>query len=516
MSVPVIQRTCNRTHKISIERLKGIRALDEVSLEDKPVTGIFGPNGNGKSTILFALAAAYQPPPGNTNGHQYQEFFPKLDQDVWDGTRFTITHSGKLSSGPEFTAAEVAYSKGSATTRWKPLKERRPIREVAYFGVRTCLPALELYAHHNLSLATYSQLTERQDTRALATMGRILNGNYETASEITLPDQPTRKYLSFDRTTDLGCKYSSVLMGAGEQRLFAMLRLIERTKKDSLILIDELDLLLHGDALAKLMKFLFEHCTDKNKQIVFTSHRSELLALSEWINIRHIYRSPARHQCFANTDPDSLLRLTGHQLKALEVFVEDRLAEAIVSRVASDLGVSRHLRIVRFGSATNCFTVLAGLLLNGETCDNSLFVLDGDIYRTPDERQGRINGACSGDDDQAIRHRATMASKIIDFALPSGTSPEPYLHSLICALDPASLETSEREIRQVASEIINPADRHHFIDRVVDSLGESREAQLQRVVSLAAHSPSWAGYIQPVHDWLNERVTTLRLSGTIS
>src|SRR5512147_708568 len=83
-----------RTHRLTIERLKGIRGLDEISFEDKPLTGIFGPNGIGKSTILQALAAAYSPPAGCTAA-EFSQFFPRLTNDIWNGTKFIIAHTYK-------------------------------------------------------------------------------------------------------------------------------------------------------------------------------------------------------------------------------------------------------------------------------------------------------------------------------------------------------------------------------------------------------------------------------------
>ena len=74
-----------RTHKLAIERLKGIRGLDEISFEDKPLTGIFGPNGIGKSTVLQALASAYGAPAGCV-ALDYKRFFPPLAADIWNGT----------------------------------------------------------------------------------------------------------------------------------------------------------------------------------------------------------------------------------------------------------------------------------------------------------------------------------------------------------------------------------------------------------------------------------------------
>lgn len=512
--MPIPTRTCTHTHRIAIERLKGIRELDEMSLEDKPITGIFGPNGNGKSTVLHALAAAYQAPE-HASAHHYWDFFPKLNEDLWNGTKFTVTHTGTLSTGAAFANSEEHYRKGTVTTRWKPLEVRRPIREVVYIGLKTCLPALERYAEHDLSGATSAPITEKPELRALAGVGKILNGNYTAAARLTLTDYPTKQYLTFDRT---GCgTYPSVTMGAGEQRLFAMLSVIEKTRKHALILIDEIDVLLHGDALKRLIEHLRAHCIKpaNAKQIVFTSHREELLGLHDWINVRHLHRdatqNPARHRCFASTDPDSLRRLTGKQERKLEVFVEDDLAEAIVSHIALELGIPQHVRVIRFGSSQNCFPVLAGLMIKGEKCESSLFVLDGDVHLDANERQNLVNAACSGDDEKAVAIRAAMPGKIREFVLPPGVKPEPHLHGLITAQDPNAMLPAEKAIHRIATEIVNPGDTHRFIDKLVEDLGENRDVQLTRVIPLAAKHAEWTAYTQPVREWLEARKAALHL-----
>lgn len=510
MSAPVAQRICTRTHKIAIERLKGIRGLDEVSLEDKPITGIFGPNGAGKSTVLHALAAAYKAPNHASDFH-YTNFFPRLNEDVWDGTRFIVTHSGN-SAATSFTSAEEEYRKGTATTRWRPLESRRPEREVLYIGLKDCLPALERYSTHNLHGATSAELTEGPDRRALRALGQVLNGSYEKAFSVTIQNS-IKEYSAFERS-DLGCTYPSVTMGSGEQRLFAMLQLIERTRNHALILIDEFDLLLHGDALEKLINHLHDHCESKNKQIVFTSHREELLRFGDKINIRHLCRLPDqnRHTCFPDTDPDSLHRLTGQRERPIEVFVEDRLAEAIIEQIARKLGILRHVEVVRFGCATNCFTVLAGLLLKGESCDHSLFVLDGDVHLEPEDREKQIKKACGGDDENAEAIRNRMNGKIKDFCLPADTKPEPHLHKLVSTLNDSLVSDEEREIKNLALGITNPPDRHEFIDKIVEQLGGERSTQLHAVVRIAAKHPDWDVYVEPIREWLEAKKTELNLN----
>jgi len=496
-----------RTHKLSIERLKGIRGLDEISFEDKPLTGIFGPNGVGKSTVLHALACAYGAPRGTASN--YRQFFPPLAADVWNGTRFIIDHT--YVTGNSTAQGPVEYRKGTVTTDWTPDVGNRPLRYMAYVGVRSCLPDLEAYDSHDLTRAVATPCTEEIDERVRTAAGRILNCTYTAMATLAIPGEPDKKYTSLTRQDIGGIEYPSVVMGAGEQRLFRLLYVVERSHDDGLILVDELDLLMHGDALKKLIKYLNVRCQAKRLQLVFTSHREELLSLKAQINIRHLWPQAGKHCCYSNTDPDSLGRLSGRQTKTLEVFVEDDLGGAIVSHVAGELEMSRHVRIIPFGAAKNCFSVFAGLLIKGETCENSLFILDGDEYETAAQKQEQINAACSGNDEPARSRRETIAAKTTDFVLPAGIKPERFIHGLIIAQDPQTLSATEKEIHQVAIGIVNPLDTHEFVDKVVETLGENRDAQLARLIPLAAKHANWNAYTQPVRDWLITRKTSLNL-----
>lgn len=501
-----------RTHKLSIERLKGIRGLDEISFEDKPITGIFGPNGIGKSTILYALAAAYNAPRGGTAEH-YKRFFPPLAQDIWNGSKFVVNHTFKTGPQPNAPTAigEISYRKGQVTTQWTPTINRRPERHVTFIGVKSCLPDLEAFPSHDLSGAVATPANTNIDNRVREAAGTILNCSYTAMSRLAIASQAQRSYSSLTRGDLGGVEYPSVVMGAGEQRLIRLLYAVEQSHDYGLILVDELDLLLHGDALKRLIAHLRARCQSKHLQLVFTSHREELLPLKREINIRHLDARNAKHHCFANTDPDSLHRLTGNRIRPLEVFVEDDVAEALVSHIAGELGMSRHVQIIRFGAASNCFLVLAGLLTKGDTCEDSLFVLDGDVFLAAPERQTEINRACTGNDAVAVARRTTMGAKISDFALPPGEKPEHNLHRMICALPASGLSPAETEIRNAAVAIVNPPDRHDFIDKLVDTLGENRAVQLTRVIPFAAKHQDWAAYAQPVKDWLVARKATLHL-----
>lgn len=49
----------------------------------------------------------------------------------------------------------------------------------------------------------------------------------------------------------------------------------------------------------------------------------------------------------------------------LTVYVEDDLAEAIVSQLSDGLRISRYVNIRNIGSAQNAFTLAAGMMIEG-------------------------------------------------------------------------------------------------------------------------------------------------------
>jgi len=497
-----------QTHSLSIAKLKGVKDLPAIKLDEKSITGIFGPNGVGKSTILHALAAAYSAPQA-AKSHDFKTFFPKLVDDVWNGSNFEIEHTIKTpaSEGTEITN----YRKGIATTLWKPVGSRRPTREVCYVAIKSVVPSLERHSQHNLSISTSATVSDPATVAALKAASSILGIPYQSLSKISAPAHPNRDYYSIARSDLGGRDLIDVTLGAGEQRLLELLQAIHRTRKFALILIDEIDLLLHGKALVGLFTHLDKHCRKNQKQLVFTSHREEILSLGNLLNVVHIHKGVDHHVCLPSTDVDSIHRLTGKRSKKLEVFVEDLLAETVVNHVACGLGLGRHVSVCKFGDATNAFTVSAGLLLSGQSCKNSLFLIDGDVYRSNEEKRIHINKACSGNDRRATTARGKMTAIIRDFTLPEDTRPEKYLHHLVSEIAANTLTDQEREIQNLASDIIVPENTHDYIDAIVEAFGGEAAVRLDHIVKLAAKHSEWDGYVAPLKDWLTEKKAELSL-----
>ena len=76
-------------------------------------------------------------------------------------------------------------------------------------------------------------------------------------------------------------------MGTGEQRVLKILNTVFNAPDYSLILIDEIDLLLHINAFKKLLNVINEEAKRKNLQMVFTTH-SLMISEFDFISILYI------------------------------------------------------------------------------------------------------------------------------------------------------------------------------------------------------------------------------------
>ena len=487
-------RTGLSIHSMQVECLKNLQNLDLISFEDKPITGIFGPNCSGKSTILHALACLYQPPADSQQfDYKFSYFFLPNTDALWDGSKITVTHTFRFQTST-FERKKWVYQK--KRHMWAPRADRRPSRHVVYIGVGSCVPQIEMEIQENKINYTTTTRTGDLARQTREALEKIFNRTYDELNE-HLTGKVTYKGLK-----SAGIRYSSLSMGAGEQRMLNILEAVFSSPKHSLILIDELDLLLHEEALHNFLEVLSKRAQDKNIQVVFTSHRECLLDHDELINIRHIHNTPAKTRCLNETKPEALRRLTGKQEKPLEIFVEDDLATAIVNKVAASLGMKKVVKTIRFGAAKNSFTILAGMILQEQSVENSLFVLDGDEYRGEDLKRGQINLVLTGNAPKDDERRDNALSVMLDFGLPEGAKPEKYFHKMIIELDPSTLSLEEIEVQNLAKGIHAPMDKHDYLAKLYEILGYDNRGGLQKFMDMAIKSPLWDDYVLPVANWL--------------
>lgn len=338
----------------------------------------------------------------------------------------------------------------------------------------------------------------------MAKMGSVFNRAYNELNIHRAHAKRLYPGLALD-----GTRYSALAMGAGEQRVLEILSAVFNAPKYGLLLIDEIDLLLHTAALTQLIGILFQRAQEKSLQIVFTTHREAILELKDMVSIKHIHTVKAvpKTYCFSNTKPDALRRLTGQQDRPLEIFVEDEMALAIVEFELFRLGMKRVANITLYGAATNCFTLAAGLILSGgHSVDSQLFLLDGDLYVTPELQSERANAVLSGTEEYAVARRQSCLEGIRKLCAHAGVPPAPeaQLHRMIRDLSQQDDE-GVNEIIDLAVGIEAVDDTHSFIELIVRTLNVHRPVGMNSIVKVAALSPAWEPYVAELREWLVTR-----------
>ncbi|MBL0878738.1 AAA family ATPase [Serratia ureilytica] len=497
--------TNQKLNSIKIGRLKCVNELNEIFFHPHPLTAILGPNGSGKSTILHALASIYMPEkgfPGEDN--KLGDFFPRSPQAEWNDSNFNINityrRDGVLTENEIKNYGKADY-RGS---RWIQIYARRPMREVYYLGIDKCVPMIESEKNNNVKYET-SSVNNALINTILTKASYILNKRYTSFNHHQKPNGSKFIGVEID-----GLAYSSLSMSAGEQKIFLILETVFKADKNALILIDELDLLLHDEALKKLIFVLSEHSSAKNKQIIFTTHRELIIEMVDKVNIRHIVSLDNRSYCFDETKPDAINRLTGEQVKPIEIYVEDDVANAIARKICSSIQASRYVKIYRFGAATNAFTLLSSSLIRGEDISNKIYILDGDEYNTPAKKAAALDRVLTGTEERTQQLKIDGEGKIIQFNLPENMKPEAYLHQLITTIPINDLENDALEIITVANSIRFEIDPHRYITNTINMLGLERSSGLAKIIDLASKHPDWNNYIQSVSDWLTPLIEQLR------
>lgn len=507
-SMPVSQQV---THSLSIKKLKGISSLDEIRFDEKPLTAILGPNGCGKSTILHALACCYKPAEGAAQQNwQFRDFFTPTTDATWAGSSLDMIHSHRDGTN-QFSNVKTEYRKNA--DRWSPRYANRPERHLRFIGIKSCVPRIEEESY--TSAINYQTEAHADAGLIMAKMGAVFNRAY---NELNIHRAHMgRRYPGLALN---GTRYSALAMGAGEQRVIEILSAVFNAPKYGLILIDEIDLLLHTAALTQLIGILFQRAQEKSLQIVFTTHREAILELKDMVSIKHIHTvrteppkteppTPAlfKTYCFSNTKPDALRRLTGQQDRPLEIFVEDEMALAIVEYELFRLGMKRVANITRYGAATNCFTLAAGLILSGgHNVNSQLFLLDGDLYTTPELQLDRANAVLSGTEAHAAARRQSCLDGIRKLSAQAGAPPAPeaQLHRMIRNL-PLQQDEGVNEIIGLAVGVEAVDDTHSFIELIVQTLNVYRPVGLGSIVKVAALSPDWEPYVAELREWLVAR-----------
>lgn len=213
-------------------------------------------------------------------------------------------------------------------------------------------------------------------------------------------------------------------------------------------------------------------------------------------------RTPDKTLCFNESNSECLESMTGDIQRPIEVYVEDKLAKTMVSQVAKELGISKRVVVKQYGSCANAFVASCGIHMLNIPLEHKLFVLDGDLYRTEDDRMSQLMKFYSGTEHNKEAKRKEVLQHISQFNLPEGSQPEQYVHDILVK----NIGDKKSEIVELAENIIAPDNPHEYIDKIIDGLGDDENVGLYRIIDEFATHPEWYEYTEPIRQWLiNEK-----------
>ena len=490
-----------KLHSVFFKNLKGLK--DAKFIFEKPLTAIMGVNGSGKTTVIHALACAYQPPDGGKGeNHRFSDFFIPNTDAFWKGSEFYIENE-KIDKDKTTILPPRKYSK--AFDRWSPRYGDRPKRNIYYIGIDSCLPEIEKNNTQNRIIYSSIKRDDKLSKKIIKEAAAILNKNYQSLRENIFH----KKHFTGVELGS-GLKYSSLSMGTGEQRTIKILEKILNAEPYSLILIDEIDLLLHVSSLKRLIIRLDEIAREKSLQIIFTTHALEMVNLTQYVGIQYIncISRTSEQETYEKTivydaiNSDLVYSLTGSCDRPLKIYVEDELAKAIVKKLLRYMNMSAKADVIKYGALDNAFTLAAAKVLAGEDCKNTLILLDGDKYHERDERLDQIKKRISGTEDHIEEKWIQALSLIVAFSLPDNTSPEKFFHDLL-------METNDmgNELIVAASEIQAVTDTHDWLQKIKIKLNDTESNLVRDIIDIASRSTKWNNYINPLREWLDAKKT---------
>ncbi|ELY4070217.1 AAA family ATPase [Cronobacter sakazakii] len=498
-----------RLKEIQIQSLKGISNCTITFPADKKVTAIMGMNGSGKSTIIHALACCYKPRNATSKeNNRFSDFFTPHVDNNWRDSGFTahfyagtVSNQGNkilfVPTPPPNDTFTQTYNK---VARWQPVYDRRPVKESIYLGLQT-LGTLsdDLAASRHAKYTSYDFVPAHLKQKILDSMCRVLEANYSDLMVCT-----TQKGYTFYKFTKNGISYTEHTMGAGEKRVFEVLKAAHDSSilPNGLLLIDELDVLLHEKAFKKLVTELIEIADGSLLEIVFSTHRESIVHFRRAINIVSIFNMGTGIQAFPGVSADALRQLTDIQPEMVSVFVEDELARTAINVLLEREALTDKVDVQIFGAAENSAVVLAGLLLSGKDIGKVMCVLDGDVHRTVTERHKIVNKCLTGTDKR--EQRRAVISRMFEFNLtefPQKGAPEYNHKRWFEAIDPAIVRVEESaeyaKLRQFSMSINGLTDWHEYYDRLNHL---ARKANIEHTILsyISKYSPAWANYISAV------------------
>ena len=430
--------------EVRIRKLRGIQDL-RVPLE-YPVSVLAGPNGCGKSTVLFACACAYRVPGRGSREFVPSSLFPN----------FSNRQEDVLSDTVQRTELEFHYlhQGDRLSMAWRRSKSWNRSFMGRKGGTQ---PQRGVYLRTLSNLTNPSEVrSERLSPNLLIFAHRILPWRYRSLAVISA--RPTSDLLFAEIEADQGTSYSEFHMSSGERTILRISKDISELQ-NALVLIDEVDTGLHPYTQQQAMLELQRSALRQNLQIVVASHSPVVLDsvppearifLDRDEITGEVRRAPLYRDIFQKA-------LYGQSRDQLSILCEDAVAEGVIRGVLDVLNVELGLRhedvVIGRNTSRDEFPGHIRTLGKFGKLKDFILVLDGDSR----DRENQLKAVAE-----------QYGHQVQPLFLPGETPPEQWLWDIVggqaddyaprLSLTPADMQRKMRDLEQLVGGAVQQRD----------------------------------------------------------
>lgn len=272
-------------------------------------------------------------------------------------------------------------------------------------------------------------------------------------------------------------------------------------------------------ALDRLIGILNHLAKERNLQIIFTSHSIELMSRKD-IAIRSLYSVGSSIQCMQGYSQECMDLLQGKSSKPITILMEDDMSLAIVMTLLQQMNKMNCVSRIKFGGYDTAFKLACALYKVNNLTEKMVFVLDGDVVTTEDDRMKEIKQSgmiehISNEDQYRI------AQHFVQYALPKGEdSIESYFYNLIVSdegkTDPI-VQAAKRIIQYTSDTIpkgINSPKRflkHYKLQDTIINLGYDKSSMLPGYLEVVKyvsvnHHTEWNKLTTELRQWIEKYI----------
>jgi len=434
-------------------KLEPFRHIPSLTVNfNHPISVISGTNRSGKSTILMAIACSHfnfikrNPQNGNLDRHTWSSLMQITNKDIpSEDWTYYITYK---------TGNKIETKRGQrkhTTKKWNGIGKKESqfkFRDVVFIDLDLILPARNFSKvifnktksvnEHTISLNN-SEIIEEY-------LSYILEESFELNKLATYQDKDIFKYKNSNQ-------YSSYNAATGEEVLTKIIIDVVEANKNSLILIDEIEIGLHPKVQRRLIEVLYNISWNDNKQFILSSHSQTILSSLPDISRIFIEKDYSNNfKSIQNISVNAALsKMDSVSYPLIDLYCEDDIAEKIIKKILSSLQTNSNL--------TNLSDLINIIISGSADKTYNYFTVHKETYQYKKIKTGF---ACILDGDMKTR----FSSEESLFYLYSDKSPELFLAEKYQEVNPnGTLEYH-----------INNSDNHCLFDKMNElGIGSSKD-----------------------------------------